>query len=244
MNTNFLTLNENKTEILIFDHRHSLPHIPSLNSNIRPSAKNLGFILDNDFKLDKHISSVVKSSFYQLRIIAKVKPYLPSKQLEMAIHAFISSRLDYCNSLYVGINQASLKRLQLVQNAAARLLTGTKKYHHITPVLASLHWLPVKFRVDFKVLLFVFKSLHGLSPSYLSELIEPYVPPRALRSADKMLLKVLHDTNMRSRGDRAFAAAGPILWNMLPLHIRSAQSLVTFKSLLKPHFFSIAFCRI
>ena len=112
MDSNFLTLNENKTEILIFDHRHTLPHIPSLNSNIRPSAKNLGFILDSDFKLDKHISSVVKSSVYQLRIISKLKAYLLRKQLEMVIHAFILSILDYCNSLYVGIDQASLKHLQ------------------------------------------------------------------------------------------------------------------------------------
>ena len=167
---------------------------------------------------------MVKSSFFQLRIISKVKPFLPQKQLEMVIHAFITSRLDYCNSLLIGIDQASLKRLQLVQIAAARLLTGTKKRDHITPVLSSLHWLPVKYRIDFKVLLFVFKSLHGLSPSYLSELIEPYAPTRVLRSANLNLLEEL-DTEKRSRGDRAFAAAGPRLWNMLPLPIRFAQSL-------------------
>ena len=172
-----------------------------------------------------------------------MSPYLPQKQLEMLIHAFISSRLDYCNSLLIGIDQASLRRLQLVQNAAARLLTSTKKREHITPVLASLHWLPVKFRIDFKVLLFVFKSLHSLSPSYLSELIKPYVPNRALRSADQMLLEPL-PTILRSRGDRAFAAAGPELWNSLPLPIRLAQSLGSFKSLLKTHLFSIAFSRL
>ena len=243
MDSNFLTLNDSKTEIIIFDHHHTLPSIPILNSNIRPYAKNLGFILDSDFKLDKHISAVVKSSFYQLRIISKVKSYLPQKQLEMLIHAFISSRLDYCNSLYIGIDQASLKRLQLVQNAAARLLTSTRKRDHITPVLASLHWLPVKFRVVFKVLLFVFKSLHDLSPSYLSELIKPYVPPRNLRSADQSLLVPL-PTNLRSRGARSFAAAGPLLWNSLPLPIRSAQTLGSFKSLLKTHLFSIAFSHL
>lgn len=75
--------------------------------------------------------------------------FLSFNDLEVVIHAFISIRLDYCNSLYAGINQFSLSRLQLVQNAAARFLAGTKKREPITPVLASLHWLPVKFRVDF-----------------------------------------------------------------------------------------------
>ena len=190
MDTNFLNLNEDKTEIIIFD-QHLAPQCntpDSLISNIRSSAKNLGVIMDSAFKFQKQISSVVKTSFFQLRLLAKVKPYIPPKQLEIAIHSFISTRLDYCNSLYTGIDQYSLKRLQLVQNAAARMLTGTKKFDHITPVLASLHWLPVKQRIDFKVLLFAFKSLNGLAPSYLTELLERHKPNRTLRSAHKCLL--------------------------------------------------------
>ena len=243
MDANFLNLNQNKTEIIIFD-QHLAPQCntpDSLIPNIRSSAKNLGITLDSAFKFHTHISSVVKTSFFQLRLLAKVKPYLPPKQLEIAIHSFISSRLDYCNSLYTGIDQYSIKRLQLVQNAAARMLTGTKKFTHITPVLATLHWLPVKHRIVFKVLLFVFKSLNGLAPSYLSELLEPYVPPRALRSANKNLLVELVGVNKTTRGARAFAAAAPILWNNLPFPIRSAKSINVFKTLLKTHLFSIAF---
>lgn len=89
----------------------------------------------------------------------------------MLIHAFVFSRLDYCNSLYIGVSQASLRRLQAVQNAAARLLTGTRKYDHISPVLASLGWLTIRDRVDFKMLVYAYKSLNGLAPSYLSELL-------------------------------------------------------------------------
>ena len=103
-------------------------------------------------------------------------------------YAFVTSRLDYCNALYVGMDQASIKRLQLVQNAAARLLTGHKKRDHITPILASLHWLPIRFRIDFKILLFVFKALNGLAPAYIAELLQCYTPARALRSADQLLL--------------------------------------------------------
>ncbi len=75
------------------------------------------------------------------------------------MHAFVTSQLDYCNSLYIGASQTCVKCLQLVQNAAARLLKGKHKSEHITPILISLHWLPVKYRIDFKVLLFVFKGI-------------------------------------------------------------------------------------
>ena len=128
----------------------------------------------------------------------------------------------------------------LCKNAGARLLTGKKKRDHITPILASLHWLPVRFRIDFKMLLSVFKAKHGLAPPYLCEFINPYVPHRSLRSANQHLL-IERSASLRTRGDRAFAVAGPIMWNSLPFNIRSAQSLGAFKSLLKTHFFSLAF---
>ncbi len=143
------------------------------------------------------------------------------------MHAFVSSRLDYCNSLYVGISQSTLSRLQIVQNATARLLTGSQKRDHITPILSSLHWLPVHYRIDFEILLFVFKSLNGLT-SYISDLLQTYSPSRSLRSSDQKLLIVT-----RSRrnlwGDCAFI--GPRLWKSLPLYIRTASTLVSFKSL-------------
>ena len=203
--------------------------------------KNLGFIFNSNFKFSKQISSTVKNSFFHLRLLAKIKPYLPIKQFETVIHAFITSRLDYCNALYYGIDLSSLKRLQLVQNSAARLLTGTKKRNHITPVLASLHWLPVKYRIDFKILLFAFKSINGLAPSYLTDLVKRYDPPRALRSADQSLLTPYPDLTLITRGDRAFAVAAPELWNNLPLHVKTAQSLDIFKSRLKTYLFSQAF---
>lgn len=156
------------------------------------------------------------------------------------MHAFISSRLDYCNALYTGISHHALSRLQLVQNSAARLLTGTKKRDHITPILASLHWLPVKFRIDFKILLFVFKALNGLAPPYISDLIHIYTPARALRSEGWFQL-VVPKTRLKTRGDRAFSVVGPRVWNALPLHVRTAPTVECFKSRLKTHFYSLAF---
>ncbi len=143
-------------------------------------VRNLGVFVDQHLKFDKHISSVIGSSFYQLRLLSKIKYFLTPKTLEMAVHAFVTSCLDYWNSLYCGISKCQIAHLQLVQNAAARLLLKCHKHEHITPVLKSLHWLPVCQRIDFKILLFVYKSLHNLAPVYLSELFHLYTPSRSL----------------------------------------------------------------
>uniref|UniRef100_A0A669CP39 Reverse transcriptase domain-containing protein n=1 Tax=Oreochromis niloticus TaxID=8128 RepID=A0A669CP39_ORENI len=220
---NFLTLNEKKTEIIVFDRDTSSGRLNDIfgpaASHLTDAVRNLGVIMDSSFKLDKQVSSVVKSSFHQLRLISKAKSYIPYKDLEKLIHAFITTRLDYCNSLYMGLQLSLLQRLQLVQNAAARLLTGSRKYDSITPVLANLHWLPIKFRIDFKVLLFTYKILNNMAPDYLADLLCPYSPIRALRSSDQLLL-VQPRSRLKTRGDRAFAVAAPRLWNTLPFHIR------------------------
>ena len=186
------------------------------------------------------VKKVVQTCFYQLRTIAKIKSILSFADLEKVIHAFITSRLDYCNALYTCLNQKSISRLQLVQNAAARLLTNTKKRDHITPVMATLHWLPVVFRIDFKILLLAFKAQNGLGPQYITDLLPPYVPPRSLRSSEEALLQI-PKTRLATKGDQAFAVYAPRLWNALPLEIRKANSLASFKSLLKMYLFRKAF---
>lgn len=128
---NFLHLNESKTEVVVFGPlsvcESTINNLGSIKPKVHSHVKNLGVTFDTELKFDKQINSVVKSGFYQLRNIAKLKPFLSFKELETVINVFIMSRLDYCNSLYSGVSQASIARLQLVQNAAARLLTGTKK---------------------------------------------------------------------------------------------------------------------
>ena len=107
---------------------------------------------------------------------------------------------------------------------------------HITPVLQKLHWLPVKSRIIYKILLLIYKALNGLAPSYLSELLDTYRPSRNLRSSGKLFLTT-KKTNTVNYGDRAFSVCAPKLWNNLPLHIRQAKSLSSFKSQLKTHLF-------
>ncbi|MCJ8744369.1 hypothetical protein PDJAM_G00117870, partial [Pangasius djambal] len=128
--------------------------------------------------------------------------------------------------------------LQIVQNAAARVLTRTRKYEHITPVLSTLHWLPVRFRIDFKILLLTYKALNGLAPQYLSDMLVLYVPPRLLRSKDAGCLSV---PRIAKTGGRAFSYQAPKLWNSLPVNVREADTVSVFKSRLKTYLFSLAF---
>ncbi len=124
--------------------------------------------------------------------------------LEKIIHAFILLRLDYCNSLLSGTNQKSLTHLLLVQNAAARCLACFNRHHHITPFLASLQWLPLHFRINFKILLFTFKALQGRAPSYITELLTLYEPSHSVRSSGRSLL-VIPKLKLKSRGGWTFS---------------------------------------
>ena len=102
-----------------------------------------------------------------------IRKYLTKECTETLIHAFISSRLDYCNSLLFGVPECHLHKLQRVQNAAAHLIFQESRFCHITPLLRSLllHWLPVKYHIVFKIILINLKAIHGLAPAYISELI-------------------------------------------------------------------------
>ncbi len=125
----------------------------------------------------------------------------------------------------------------MVQNATARLLTGTRRFDHISPILCSLHWLPVCYRIEFKILLFVFKALSGTTPEYLSDLLNPNTSSRPLRSSEKRVLMVPR-SRLKLRGDRAFSIAGPKLWNSLPVSLLLVSSESEFKSKLKTYLFS------
>ncbi len=131
--------------------------------------------------LEADIFSIL-SAYYHLKNIARIRCFFSSQDLEKLVHAFITSRVDYCNGLLTGLPKKTSRQLQLIQNAAARILTWTRKSEHITPVLRSLHWLPVTFRIDFKVLLLVYKSLNGLGPKYMADMLNEYKPNRPLRS--------------------------------------------------------------
>ena len=153
------------------------------------------------------------------------------------VHAFITCRLDYCNGLFYGLPNTILKKLQGIQNAAARLVVSARKFDHLTPIYRELHWLPVNKRIEFELLLLTYKALKGLSPSYISSLIQTCVNTRySLRSGAALCLNV-PKSKLVICGDRAFSVAAPKLWTALPHDVRISPSLEAFKKNLATHFF-------
>ncbi len=144
-------------------------------------------LFDSNLSFDSHFSSICKTAFFHLKNISKLRPMLLMSNAEMLIHAFMTSRLDYCNALLGGGSARLINKQQMVQNAAARVLTRTRNYDHISLVMSTLHWLPIKHRIEFQILLITYKALNGLAPQYLSELLSHYSPPRSLRSQNSII---------------------------------------------------------
>ena len=206
-------------------------------------VRNLGSWFDRNLDMSSHISKLCASAFYHLHNISRIRRFLSTDTTKALVHAFVTTRVDYCNSLLYGLPASHLNKLQRVLNAAARLVCRAPRYCRITPLLCELHWLPVRQRISFKILLFVFKAIHGFAPTYLRELVSIKRSGNYnLRSSSDGLL--LATPSYRSRvtlGDRSFQVAAPALWNILPGEIRSITDLGIFKRHLKTHLFSEAF---
>ncbi len=193
------------------------------------SVRNLGVLFDSNLSFDSHVSKICKTVFFHLKNISKLRPMLSMSNAEMLIHAFMTSKLDYCNALLGGCSAHLINNLQMVQNAAARVLTKTRKYNHISRVLSALYWFPIKHRIDFKILLVTYKALNGLAPQYLSELLSQYSSPRPLHSQNSGNL-IIPRISKSTAGGRSFFYLAPKLWNNLSCTVREADTLCQFKS--------------
>lgn len=238
-----LLLNDEKTEFL--RQQLSKVNISSItmgNSAIMKSSvvRNLGSYIDDKLSINSHINKVCNALSPHIR---RIRKHLSRDSWsETLIHAFVSSRLDYCNSLLYGLPQVQIDKIQRVQNAAARLIFEQPKFCHITPVLSQLHWLPIKYRIEFKILLMTFKASHGMAPDYLCKLISRRRKSTgySLRSSKKVMLEV-RSGKIPTLGGRAFCYAAPELSNNLPSKISSLDSLSNFKCRVKTHLFKLAF---
>ena len=244
-----LKLNEDKTEVVLIGTRQQLAkvNVTSIavgNETIeaKPSVRNLGSWFDSQLSMSTHISKVCGAAFYNLHNIGRIRKFLNPDDTKPLVHAFITSRIDYCNSLLYGLPACQLNKMQRVLKAAARLVCKAPRYLHVTPLLRELHWLPIRQRVNFKVILFAFKAIHGIAPPYISELISIKAQSAySLRSAKGVLLSPSIIKTRKTLGDRAFQVAAPQLWNALPLELRQNTNISSFKRCLKTHLFRSAF---
>ena len=247
MSTNKLKLNSDKTEFLLIGNERqrskylSMFPIELFGVETYPakSARNLGGIFDKNFNFRSHTSAICSSCIYHIRDLRRIRRHLDLHSAKLLANALVSSRFDYCNSLLSGIAETDLTKLQRVLNRLACLVTTSLPITGSVPLLRSLHWLPVKYRVHFKICLLTYKALHEEQPVYLRSLIAISHPSRSLRSNRGITLSIPRiKTNT---GARACSSCAPSLWNNLPLSVRSVTSVATFRRRLKTYLFDLAF---
>ncbi|XP_062422208.1 LOW QUALITY PROTEIN: uncharacterized protein LOC134132996 [Pungitius pungitius] len=245
MTAHHLKINPDKTELLYFPGKTSPTQDLTVNfgdSVLTPtqSARNLGLTLDSQLSLTANIAATTRSCRYTLYNIRRIRPLLTQKAAQVLIQALVISRLDYCNSLLAGLLGTAIRPLQLIQNAAARLVFNLPKYsHHTTPLLRSLHWLPVAARIQFKTLVLTYHAVNGSGPVYIQDMVKPYIPTRTLRSASAKRLVPPSLREKHSTRLRLFAVLAPRWWNELSDDIRTAESLYIFRRKLKTHLFRL-----
>ena len=247
MLSNKLKLNPGKTEFILIGHKQQREKYSSqfpvslMGVDTKPSetARNLGVVFDQDFNFRKHINQVFGSCFYHIRDLRRIRRHLTLDNAKSLACALVTSKLDYCNSLYYGVAEKEFNKLQRVQDTLARVVTRAGFFAHAPPILRSLHWLPVRSRVKFKISLLTFKTLHLEQPSYLRNLLSMATPGPSLRSNQGTRLTVPRVKTVT--GSRAFSYCAPSLWNSLPLSLRSSQSVPSFRKHLKTHLFGLAF---
>ena len=189
---NGLCLNPDKSEAILVGTSSQLKKVEQESVTVadcmipfKSTIKNLGVIIDSNLSFDQHIDATCRSAQFHIRALRHIRGLLSTEVAKCVAASIVGSRLDYCNGLLFGATSKNLRKLQLVQNTAARVVVMGRKRDHIGPVLKDLHWLPVKERITLKLATTVFKTLSCSEPSYLLELMDDYKPSRSLRSSQK-----------------------------------------------------------
>ena len=251
MSKNCLKLNDTKTEVICFTTPQSSINPTDYSvrvgtNEVLPSrsVKNLGVMLDQRLQMDEFIVKTCQGCFLQLRDISAIRNSLTDDAAAQIVHALVTSRMDYCNSLLAGCQQQHLAKLQRVQNMSARVVLGRRSglFDDSQSRLQHLHWLPIAQRISYKILLLTFKCLHRHAPGYLHGQIYEYVPPRELRTDGALLLSAPRTHPRTSFGQRTFKETSHRLWNsLLTRECRMMPTTETFKARLKTELFTRAF---
>ncbi len=199
-------------------------------STITPSSSvwNFGVIFDDQLNFKDHIAKTARSCRFALHNIRKITPFLTLHAAQLLVQALVISRLDYCNALLAGLPSCTIKPLQMIQNAAARLVFSEPKRAHVTPLFICLHWLPVAARIKFKTLMLAYRTATGSAPAYFRSLLRIYIPSRSLRSASERRLVVPSQRGTKSLS-RTFSFTVPGWWNELKI-LNSPNAQSPFKS--------------
>ena len=190
------------------------------------SVKLLGVTLDEDLTLDRHVTEIIRGCSYHTRALRHIRPLIDLPTARMVAQGVVTSRLDYCNGLLYGTSTRNIDRLQVAQNTLARAVCQASWSSSATDLRRSLHWLPVKQRIDYKLAVVTFKAQSTGVPAYLASLVDNYVPTRTLRSADQFLLCSPIVKLVCSR--KAFSVNAPLVFNSLPYNCRSAPFIIVF----------------
>ncbi len=211
-------------------------------STITPSSsvRNLGVIFDDQLTFKEHIAKTARSCRFAFHNIRKIRSFLTQHAAQLLVQALVISSLDYCNTLLAGLPSWTIKPLQMIQNAAARLVFSEPKRAHVTPFFISLHWLLVAARIKFKTLMLAYRTTTGSARSNFHSLMTIYILSRSMRSANERRLVVPSQRGSKSLS-RTFSFTVPGWWNELPTPIRIAESLTIFKWHLKTHLFRLHF---
>ena len=235
MNYQFLKINPDKTELLLLHPRSLKSGVIIRGTMINDKqcirfsdvVKNVGVWIDENLEMSSHINKIVSHSYKILKDIGRVRSVLSQKQTEMLVHPVVTTRLDYCNSLFFGTSKSNLNKLQKVQNTAARLVVRKRKRQSISDDIKKLHWLRVESRILYKILLIVYKSIGGMCSKNLMLDFKSY----NCRPEDFLKLKVAFAKT--KYGERRYKYVAPRLWNALPLDMRSEEKIEVFKKKLK-----------
>ena len=243
MCVNKLKLNDSKTEFFITTSDYYQRQLPDItltigDSCIKPSQtiRNLGAFFDSNMSMAAHITNLSRTITFHLRNMTRIRRFIDKDTCHHAIRSLVLSRLDYCNGLLSSVPKSHILHLQRLQNWAARIIFIVDRRHESSPLLKSLHWLPMKQRITYKLLLYVYKVLNGLAPMYISNCLKLYVPKRNLRSSSDCL-RLDYPITRSKAGDRTFTVYASKLWNNLPMTLRNCTSVNAFKKALKTHWF-------
>ena len=248
MQENRLKMNDAKTEVIYFGNQVQLEkcslnplQIGSIEVEGSSCVKYLGVTLDSNVGLLKHIKGKCRIASYNLYRIRKIRQYLTVDSCEITVQALVISHLDYANSLFINLPKKSIQLLQRVQNMAAKLILDRCKFDSSKESLKELHWLPIEFRIKFKILVILFQCIYLWAPSYLKNLIKIKSYSYSLREEMTSVILNVPKNKCVTFGDRAFSIAGPKEWNSLPMYLRKITKIEKFKKELKTYLFKKAF---